>query len=46
MIEEEFVTLVKYPKQIEVKINRLYLICDKDYSKKWNYRKEFLKIYK
>ena len=36
MMEQEFLTLVKYLKEIEFKINSLYLICDKDYSKKWN----------
>ena len=45
-MEEEFLTLVKYLKEIEFKINPLYLICDKDYSKKWNDRKEFSKIFK
>ena len=46
MMEKEFLILVKYLKEIEFKINPLYLICDKDYSKKWNDRKEFSKIYK
>ena len=32
MMEEEFLTLVKYLKEIEFKINPLYLICDKGYS--------------
>ena len=45
-MEEASLTLVKYLKEIEFKINPLYLICDKDYSKKWNDRKEFSKIYK
>ena len=40
MIEQEFLTLVKYLKEIEFKINSLYLICDKDYSKKWNLKFE------
>ena len=35
-MEQEFLTLVKYLKEIVFKINSLYLICDKDYSKKWN----------
>ena len=46
MMEEELLTLAKYLKEIEFKINPLYLICDKDYSKKWNDPKEFSKIYK
>ena len=46
MMEEEFLALVKYLKQIEFKINLLYLICEKGYSKKWNDRKELSKIYK
>ena len=45
-MEEESLTLVKYLKEIEFKINPLYLIYDKDYSKKWKERKEFSKIYK
>ena len=45
-MEEEFLTLVKYLKEIEFKMNSLYLICGKDYSKKWNDQKEFSKIYK
>ena len=44
MIEEVFLTLVKYMKEIEFKINPLHLICDKDYNKKWNDRKEFSKL--
>ena len=42
MMEQEFLTLVKYLKEIEFKINSLYLICDKDYSKKWNPKFEIL----
>ena len=42
-MEEEFLKLVKYLKEIEFKINPLYLIYDKDYSKTWNDRKEFSK---
>ena len=45
-MKEEFLILVKYLKEIEYKINPLYLICDYDYSKKWDDRKEFSKIYK
>ena len=45
-MKEEFLILVKYLKEIEYKINPLYLICDHDYSKKWDDRKEFSKIYK
>ena len=45
-MEEEFLTLVRYLKETEFKINPLYLICEKDYIKKWNDRKEFSKIYK
>ena len=46
MMEEEFLTLVKDLKEIEFKINPLYLRIIKDYSKKWNDRKFFSKIYK
>ena len=33
MMEEEFLTLVKYLKEIEFKINPLYQICDKEIYK-------------
>ena len=32
-MEEEFLTLVKYLKEIEFKINPLYQICDKEIYK-------------
>ena len=43
-MEEEFFTLVKCLKEVDFKINPLYLICNKDYSKKWNDQEEFSKL--